>query len=365
MNFERPDSIRGLYVNAWAAGSKARIDSLFAIADSTEINTFVIDVKDASGYVSHASQVREVVASGATGQIRIRDLPGLLSRMSAHGIYPIARIVVAKDPVLAEARPEWAVRDEAGGTWVDAKGERWLNLWTPGVREYHVSLALEVAALGFPEVQWDYIRFPDAPEAVRASARFPGATGRRVDAVETFLREARAELAATGTRMAADVFGVTTSARRDVGVGQVWDAFIDHVDVALPMVYPSHFHPGSHGIAEPDRHPYEIVRTALEFAVRRNLDIAGAGEVEPWLQDFTRGVGAAIYGPPEVRAQIQATYDAGLSGWVLWNSGSQYTLEALAPARGWLEEPRIRVGGEVVPVSQRPPPARADSAVVR
>jgi hypothetical protein len=329
------------------------MDTLFAVAASTEVNTFVIDIKDASGFVSHVSSLPGVREAGADRQVRIRDLGGLLDRVRAAGLYPIARIVVAKDPVLAAARPEWTVRHVDGGTWGDARNDPWLNLWVDEVRAYHVALALEVAGLGFPEIQWDYIRFPDAPAEIRASARFPGAVGTQVEAVERFLGEARLALAAAGVRSTADVFGVTTSARHDVGVGQVWDAFIDEVDTALPMVYPSHFTTGSHGVSRPDAHPYEIVRAALGAAVERNRTIPDAGSVIPWLQDFTRGPGAHVYGPAEVRAQIQATYDAGLHEWVLWNSGSQYTVGALEPARGWTSEPDIRVGGTVVPVSER------------
>ena len=351
--FVRPAAVRGLYVNAWAAGTRARMDTLFAVADSTEVNTFVVDIKDASGFVSHVSALPGVGDSGADRQVRIRDLVGLLDRMRAAGLYPIARIVVAKDPVLAASRPEWAVRHSEGGTWVDARSDPWLNLWVAEVRDYHIALALEVAELGFPEIQWDYIRFPDAAADLRATARFPGAGGSQVVAVENFLAEARTALGAVGVRSTADVFGVTTSARHDVGVGQVWETFIDEVDSALPMVYPSHFAPGSHGIARPDANPYEIVRAALRAAVNRNRTIDGSGSVIPWLQDFTRGRGAHVYGPAEVRAQIQATYDAGLHEWVLWNSGSHYTVGALEPVRGWATEPTIRVGGEVVPVSQR------------
>ncbi|MBT8403758.1 MAG: putative glycoside hydrolase [Gemmatimonadetes bacterium] len=349
----RPRAIRGLYVNAWAAGSRARLDTLLAVARATEVNALVIDIKDASGYVSHASQVESVRAAGATGQIRIRDLAAVVDRIRAAGLYPIARIVVAKDPILTAARPDWAIRDSAGGVWADARGNRWLNLWQDGVREYHTDLAEEVVRAGFSEIQWDYIRFPDAPAETRASARFPGAQGRQVEAVERFLAEARRDLAPTGARMTADVFGITTSARHDVGVGQVWESFIAHVDDALPMIYPSHFRPGSHRVSRPADRPYEIVRAALEAAVERNRAIAGAGGIVPWLQDFSWGRGTVPYGAAEVRAQIQAAYDAGVNGWILWNSGSKYTIDALEPAGGWVEEPGIRIGGEVVPVSQR------------
>jgi hypothetical protein len=146
---------------------------------------------------------------------------------------------------------------------------------------------------------------------------------------------------------------VTTSYRKDVGIGQVWEMFIDQVDAALPMVYPSHYWTGSFGYEKPNAYPYEIVRRALKDAVSRSALVDGAGKVRPWLQDFS--LGDPIYDAPEVRAQIQAAYDAGVEEWVLWNPGSRYTESALMPAGGlpsWLE-PRMRVGGEIVVLSQR------------
>ena len=169
--------------------------------------------------------------------------------------------------------------------------------------------------------------------------------------VREFLAYSRHELRGTGAVVTADVFGVTTSATTDVGIGQRWESFIDVVDVALPMVYPSHYSAMSFGYAEPNARPYEIVRTALERAVERSTAVEGAGATRPWLQDFT--LGAPTYGAPEVRAQIQATYDAGVDEWVLWNAGSRYTEAALEPTGGFTEEPLIRVGGEVVPASRR------------
>ncbi|MDT8368378.1 MAG: putative glycoside hydrolase [Longimicrobiales bacterium] len=352
--FVRPDSIRGIYLNAWAAGSARRLDNLLALARRTEINTFVIDIKDATGFVSHASSLPEVRAAGADEEIRIRDLSGLLRRLEGEGIYPIARIVIVKDPLLAAARPELAVQDTAGGIWLDSKGIAWLNLYDERVWDYHTSLAVEVAKIGFPEIQWDYVRFPDAPESDLARARFPGdSLGPRTEAVRGFLTSAREELRTTGLdlRHTADVFGVTTSFRNDVGIGQLWERFIDRVDAALPMVYPSHYWAGSFGYRVPNAHPYAVVREAIASAIRRSAEVDSAGEVIPWLQDFT--LGAPAYGSPEVRAQIEATYDAGAKDWILWNPGSRYTEAALRPVEGWHHEPHVRVGARIVPVSDR------------
>jgi hypothetical protein len=350
--FARPEAVRGIYLNGWASGSRRRTKSAIALATRTEVNSFVIDLKDATGYVSHPTQVMFAREVGADQEIRIRDLVGLLERLHEADIYPIARIVIVKDPLLAARRPDLAVQDTAGGVWVDGKGLVWSNMFDSDVWDYHIALAKEAIAVGFPEIQWDYLRFPDAPEEELNRAWYPGqGPRRRTEAVREFLEYAREKLG--DVAMTADVFGVTTSARTDVGIGQLWEEFIGVMDVALPMVYPSHYWVGSFGIQDPNGHPYEIVRRALTDAGRRSAAVEGAGTTRPWLQDFT--LGAPAYGAPEVRAQIQATYDAGVDEWILWNPSSRYSEAALAPADGYPEgvEPTIRVGGQLVPVSQR------------
>ncbi|MDH3269794.1 MAG: putative glycoside hydrolase [Gemmatimonadota bacterium] len=350
--FPRPEHVRGLYVNAWAAGSEARMTALLDLARRTEVNSFVIDIKDVTGYLSHRTEVPLAHEIGATGERRIRDLPALLDRLEAEGIYPIARITVAKDPLLSTHRPELAIQDTAGGVWIDSKDIVWLNPYARGVWEYHVQIAREVAQMGFPEIQWDYIRFPDAPPADMDRAVFPGSEGRaRDEAIRGFLTYARDGLADLPVRSTADVFGVTTSFRRDIGLGQLWESFIDVVDVALPMVYPSHYWEDSFGYSEPNAYPYEVVRAALRDAIGRSSKVAGAGLTRPWIQDFT--LGPPRYGAPEVRAQIQAAYDVGIQEWILWNPSTRYSESALEPVGGFEEEPLLRVAGVLTPASRR------------
>jgi hypothetical protein len=328
------------------------MDELFAIARRTEVNALVIDIKDATGYLSHRTEIPLAHEIGATEEIRITDLPALLDRFEREGVYPIARIVIVRDPIIAEFRPEMAVADTAGGVWVDSKGLVWLNPYSKEVWDYHLAIAREVALMGFPEIQFDYVRFPDAPQADMDRAVFAGAEGRsKTDAIRELLQYTRAGLADLGVQTTADVFGVTTSYRRDVGIGQVWESFIDAVDVALPMVYPSHYWTGSFGHDDPNSRPYEIVRRAMSDALERSARVPGAGLTRPWLQDFT--LGAPIYAGAEVRAQIQATYDAGAKEWILWNPGSRYTEAALEPVGGFEREPLVRVAGVLTPVSRR------------
>ena len=115
--------------------------------------------------------------------------------------------------------------------------------------------------------------------------------------------------------------------RDDLGIGQQWEKMVDATDALLPMIYPSHFARGTYGVATPNASPYDIVLRAMQHAVRRTTGVENAAIIRPWLQDFT--LGAPRYTAEHVRAQIDAVYEAGLTEWVLWHPGSNYTIGAL------------------------------------
>ena len=322
-----PEHMRGLYLNAWAAGSSKKLAKLIGIANRTEVNSFVIDVKE-GGEISYRSAIPLAKDIGAARNY-ISNPRAMLQQLRENGIYPVARIVVFKDKTLAAAKPEWAVRKADGSEWLDRDGNTWVDSYNRNVWDYNIAIAKEAIELGFAEVQWDYVRFPDVPRSLMATAVFPAQEGRsKQDAIREFLLYSRAQLASYNVPVTADVFGLTVSVKDDLGIGQQWEKMADATDALLPMVYPSHFARGSYGIATPNAAPYEIVKKAMEYAVRRSSTIENAAEVRPWLQDFT--LGKPRYEASHVRAQIQATYDAGLTSWVLWNPGSNYTVEALA-----------------------------------
>ncbi len=340
----RPDSLRALYVNGWAAGSHSRMRDLIRIADSTEINAFVIDVKESDTFLVHDSTgialAREIGADQRPGS---RWLPALLDSLRAHHIYPIARIVVFKDRGLAEKKPELAIRTTGGAVWKDNKGKPWVNPYDRRVWDYNVAIAREALDMGFHEVQWDYVRFPDVTDAVRRGMAFPGSGGKtRPQNIREFIEYSRRQLAPYGAPVSADIFGVMTNVPDDMGIGQVWEEVVQAADNLHPMVYPSHYRGGYYGFALPDAHPYEVVRIALEDGVQRRALVAGPGRrtarIEPWLQAFTADYlhDGVTYTAGSVRNQIQATYDAGLSGWILWNPRSEFTpyLPALRPEHG-------------------------------
>lgn len=328
---KKPAVVRGLYLNVWAAASGAKLARLIGVANDTEINAFVIDVKE-GGEIGYRSQVPLARTIGAD-QAYIGDVRGMLRKLKANGIYPIARIVVFRDATLADAYPEVAVRHIEGGDWEDRDGHRWVDSFNRQVWDYNIAIAREALELGFAEIQWDYVRFPDVPQSLMRTALWPARDGRtKAEGIREFLLYSRDKLAEYDAPITADVFGLAVSAGNDLGIGQHWESMADATDVLLPMVYPSHFARGSYGIAHPNAQPFETIVTAMRHAVRRNAGIENAAGIRPWLQDFT--LGQPRYGAAEVRAQIDAVYEAGLKEWVLWHPGSNYTVAALATADG-------------------------------
>ena len=328
-----PSDVKALYVNAWAFSSP-KLWNLVRLADSTEINALVIDVKDDTGCLLYPSQVPTADRVGANRCRRLSapDMRARLDTLRAHGIYAIARVVIAKDPLLAEGKPRWSVQDRAGGLWRDRIGSAWVDAFHDSIWVYSADLAAEAVRLGFNEVQFDYVRFPDEPRERMAmaifSARRAGDTQRA--AVRRNVAMLQRRLEPLGVPVTFDIFGLTASATGDLGIGQVWEDFSLVADVILPMVYPSHYYAGAYGFARPNAHPYQVVRHALTEALDRSRH-AEAAQIRPYLQAFTLGRRLPRYTPHEIREQIRATEDLGLTSWVLWNPRSVYQRDALRP----------------------------------
>jgi len=378
----RPDSVRALYVNAWAAGSRSRMAQLIALAESTEVNAFIIDVKESDTYLAYTGTAiplaREI---GAHERPATTWLPALVDTLQERGIYSIARIVVFKDRKLAERKPELAIRHVNGGVWRDGKGGAWVNPYDRRVWEYNVAIAREALDMGFSELQWDYVRFPDVTDRMRTTMVYPGSNSvSRADNIRSFITFSRQALRDYQVPVTADVFGLVTHLEGDVDIGQHWESIVAAADVVLPMVYPSHYSAGLYGFPRPHARPYEVVRLATTDAVERTRfyrDSTGqpVAEVMPWLEAMSiRGL---TYGPAELRAQVQGAYDGGARSWALWNPGSRYAefADALRPAsgglspverRGWKAPewtlPRERLSKVITTRERRAARAAADSA---
>ena len=133
----------------------------------------------------------------------------------------------------------------------------------------------------------------------------------------------------SGIKISADLFGMTTTNTDDLNIGQILEDALNNFDYVSPMVYPSHYPPTFLGFAKPAEKPYEVVKYSMDQAFTRAINASSTPlKLRPWLQDFDLG---AVYTADMVRAQIQATYDAGLNSWMIWDAGNTYTVGAFLP----------------------------------
>lgn len=370
--------VKGIYVTGAMAGT-SNMDNLIALVDRTELNTMVIDVKNDEGRVVYdmdSALVREI---GAVKEY-VSDMPGLIRKCKEHGIYLIARIVAFKDPFLAENRQDLALTDKNGNIFRDKSGLAWVNPYKREVWDYLLEIARQAASVGFDEIQFDYIRFSTDAGMSKVDFGEEALEQDKEDVITEFTIYAAQELHDMGVPLSADVYGVIIDSKLDASiVGQNYYEMAKHLDYISPMVYPSHYGPGNLGLAVPDAQPYETIfrsmktsrkvlagmgREAEDMQVSGN-DISGndvsgnsisenstsgnsmdaadpkelvpnqeiRADVRPWLQDFTATwvKGHIRYGPEEIRAQIQAVYDAGYEEWILWNASNRYTEGGLLP----------------------------------
>lgn len=310
---------RGVHVTFSYASSRDRWKKILELVNKSQLNAVQLDVKDESGRIGYLSEVQMARETGACRDMMpIRDM---LAELKDRDIYSVARIVIFRDPFLAAKKPQFMVRRQdgtplAGGVWVDPYAR---EVW-----EYNVELAREAYELGFDEVQFDYIRFPEG-RAARSAIYNAGDGRHRVEVIADFLRYARNELG-WNRILSATVFGFTGFAVDDMGIGQRPERMAPFIDYISPMVYPSHYSPGNYNFTNPNAHPYEVVDGSIKD-VRRLVEATGC-RIRPWLQAFT--MGPPPYGRLEIQAQIKATTDNGINTWLLWNPRVYYKLEDIS-----------------------------------
>jgi hypothetical protein len=320
--------VKGVYVSSFGAGSPPLLTKMLKLADDTEINAFVVDVKEDEGLVTYAADV-SLAKNEKLIEKRIKDIDAFVATLNEHHIIPIARVVCFKDTRLAKARPDLAIMSSKGGLWKDKKGLNYTNPYNHEVWEYLVDVAEDAASHGFREIQFDYVRFPtDGPIS---EARYPGEYCSKIDCIAGFLAYAHSRLEKMGVWVSADVFGIVIQDTPDVAkIGQKYDKVAQNVDIICPMVYPSHYDSGSYNLDNPNAQPYELITAAMKQTKER---LAGTGAMgRPWLQDFSlRGV---EYGVERVKAQIKAAEEQGFDEWILWDPALKYTEGALRSEGG-------------------------------
>jgi hypothetical protein len=314
-----PFQVKALYLTVYGTASKKIREAALEAIRLNNLNALVIDVKGDSGFIPFKVDIPLAEEVGAQKTILIKDMPALVASLKEQGLYLIARIVVFKDDPLAAARPQWAVK-RGGAVFRDREKLRWVDPFNKEVWNYNIAIAKAAAALGFDEVQFDYVRCPDKKGVVFSQ---PSNQDSRTEAVTGFLKAAHQALAPTNVMLSADIFGYVLWNLDDTGIGQKIDAALSAVDIVSPMLYPSGFQFGIPDYPNPVQHPYEIVYLSLKRAQERT----GASPLRfrPWIQAFRdyafRG---GDFAEARMLTQIKAADKFGASGWMFWNPRNVY-----------------------------------------
>jgi hypothetical protein len=328
----QPDApvIKGIYATAHSVDG-SRMEKLLKLMDDTTLNSMVIDVKDDWGNITWETGNAELDAMGTTNKI-ISDMPKLMNTLNQHQVYPIARIVVFKDTVLAKKKPELSFINPDGTVWGNGKNppDSFVNPYSKEVWDYNITVAKEAVKAGFKEIQFDYVRFPEGFEKRADILKYTKDERSRIDAVAYFIKYAREQLEPLGARVSVDIFGYAASVPAAEGIGQDFVKISENVDVISPMIYPSHYSGGWFGAKVPDAAPFVTINGAMIDTNKKLLPIESKGLkpiIRPWIQDFTASwiPGHIKYGKHEIEEQIRGLEANGVHEFLLWNANNNYT----------------------------------------
>lgn len=344
-HIKTPDSVKAIYMTSCVVGTPSFRKSLVNIAETTEINSIVIDIKDYTGGISFDTD-NPKLSPYVSNKCGASDMKEFIEELHKKEIYVIGRITVFQDPLYAKSHPEIAVQKASDrSVWDDYKGINFIDAGAKLFWDHIIELSRESYALGFDELNFDYIRFPsDGP---MKDIYYPISENKivadpdygKAKVIEEFFAYLHENLKDSGAVLSADLFGMTTTNTDDLNIGQVLEKALPYFDYIAPMVYPSHYPKGFNGWSNPNHYPYEIIKFSMDSAVERVKEMKAATstpshvrekldveQLRPWIQDFDYG---GDYDIAEVKTQIQATYDAGLSSWMLWDPSNKYTVGAL------------------------------------
>lgn len=327
-HIKTPKEVKALYMSNWVAGNVKLRSNLVKIIDETELNAVVIDIKDYTGRIGFLVQDEKLREIGSAVN-RVPDIKEFIGLLHDKGIYVIGRISTFQDSYLVHKKPDYAVKNRAGEVWKDYKGVSWLDAGSPEVWEYISRIGDEAYSVGFDELNFDYIRFPSDGDMTDIVYTYSEGKSKS-QTLDEFFNYLDKYFHEKKIPISADLFGMTTTNKDDLGIGQILESALKHFDFVSPMVYPSHYPKNFMGFSVPAEKPYEVVYYAMSKGVERaKLASTTPYKLRPWLQDFS--IGRTPYNADMVRAQIKATYDSGLNSWLLWNASNRYTVSALEP----------------------------------
>lgn len=323
--------VKGVYLNIYTIGSSKKMERLINLANTTEINAFVIDVKDDNGALSFEMEAPKKFGIPVSKNYPIKNIEEFMKKMKENNIYTIARIVSFKDPTYAKANPDKVIISrDTGKPYTNSDGIIWVSAHDRNLWDYNLSVAEEAAKAGFNEIQFDYVRFP-ASNGGKLDAKLNYRNTKnesKPETIQKYLKYAKERLNVLGVYTSADVYGQVGTFSDDMGLGQHWEAVTQVVDYISPMMYPSHYGNGAYGIAVPDAQPYKTIYHSLKDSINRNENVNSPAVIRPWIQAFTAKwvKGYIPYNEKEIREQIKAMNDLGVTEYLLWSPSNNYKI---------------------------------------
>ncbi len=307
------DSIRGIYITAHTAASPNFMDIIDTLIASGG-NAVVIDIELSGGQLAFIPESAYLTTINP-GSTTLDKLKSLIKELHKKDIYVIARQVIFNDPYTSGRKPEWRIKYQ-GGSYYDY---RWLDPSNPEVQSYNLIITREAAKMGFDEIQYDYIRFPDGYH-YGLDYYYDETTKERWEVINDYLKKAKEVTDEYEIKLGVDVFGATIYGNIDWKlVGQYIPEIAKSVDVIYPMVYPSHISPGYNGFTNPYNDPYPFIQDSISKFVTAADNNA---EIRTWVQGFPLRIPG--FGPWFVEEQIRGTYDGGANDFVIWSPGNIY-----------------------------------------
>lgn len=320
-----PREVRTLYLNKACI---EYIDDYIEIAQNSGINAFIIDIKESDGPAYESPVIKEYSPTAYAAAFNSFDeYKAAVQKCKDNGIYVIGRIVTFKDDLYAEDHPESVLVDSSGSPYLLASAY-WPSPYQRSVWEYNIRLAIEGAEeMGFNEINFDYIRFPDLIDQEIDSIDFRNTYGETMaQAINRFLFYARDELHDRGVYLSCDVFGETSN-DYVTAYGQYWPMMSNLADVMCAMPYPDHFAIHDYGIAQAVWEvPYELLYYWGLYINDRQAETPVPAKVRTWIQGFdtTWKDPEVVYNVDKINEQIEGLYANGLDdGYMVWNAPSE------------------------------------------
>ncbi len=316
---------KALYISFWAAGSSKYMKKIIKLAESTEINTVIVDVKNEFGSISYKTNVKMAKFIGAHNERTIFNIEAFVQELKKHNLYVIARIVVFKDDRLARKFNNYALKDTNATVWRNRENLAWVDPFETKVHDYVASIAADAASRGFDEINFDYVRFPLKKGLVYKE---PINQTNRIKAISAFLQTANKALKPYNVYTSVDTYGYVCWNKHDTNIGHTIKSLAQYSDYISPMLYPSGFGAGIMGYKNPTNHSYEIINESIKVALTK--DNISPYRFRPWLQSFKDyGFDRKFFRSKEISEQIRGAQDAQCSGWLLWNPSSRFSSKGL------------------------------------